>query len=238
MLSKRPLLLILLFGALQQLKGQKLFTEKIHYVAPANPNNETSFDSIKGSPLLLKTWVRGVVVTMNDSVIDDRDLRMNFNKLQGQLIVTRDEKNYLHTEKRDIKGFVLYTDSGKLIFTKVPEINAKDYFQLLGMGNTCTLYKKVSTTVKGPGYYTNGSPEAAVRDARYEDYNTYYLMDVDDRNRFPGKFYPIKRSVQSVFGFDNDKLQQYFTQHGDAAINDAFIIGLAAYFNSQSQTGH
>jgi len=231
MLHKYALLLALTYCCLQQVKGQKLFTEKISYVAPVNPNYENAYDSIAGSPLLLKKWVKGVVVNMNDSVVNDPGLQMNFNKLLGQLIVTRDKKNFLHTEKRDIKGFILYTDSGKLIFTKVPEINAKDFFQLLAMGNTCTLYKRVSTTVKGAGYYTNGSPEAAANYARYEDYNTYYLMDVNSRDRFPGKFHAIKKSVQSVFGFDNDKLEQYFTQHPDAAINDAFIIGLAAYFN-------
>ena len=233
MLLKSPLLFVLAFCTLLQVRGQKLFTSKISYVAPVNPNNESAFDLIQGSPLLLKTWVRGTVVNMDDSVISDPDLRMNFDKLDGHLVVTRDNKNFLHTEKRDIKGFILYTDSGRLIFTKVPEINARDFFQLLAMGKTCTVYKRVNTTVKGSGYYHEGSAESAAHSARYVDYNSYYIMDVDGRNKFSTRFYAVKRSVRSAFSFDNDKMEQYFTQHRNVVINDAFIIGLSAYFNKR-----
>lgn len=233
MLLKCPLLFMLMLFAILQVKGQKLFTSKISYAAPVNPNNESAFDSIQGSALLLKTWVRGTVINMNDSVITDPDLRMNYDKLDGHLIVTRDNKNFLYTEKRDIKGFILYTDSGRLIFTKVPEINAKDFFQLLGMGKTCTVYKRVSTAVKGSGYAHDGSAESVARSARFVDYNAYYIMDVDDRNKFSTRFFAIKRSVRAAFSFDNDRLEQYFTEHRNETINDAFIIRLTAYFNKK-----
>lgn len=231
MLKKPTLLFILALCCLFSANAQRIFVNNMEYTSPHIPDAYDAPDPVLGTPLLLKTWAKGIVVNMNDSVINDSGLLMNFDKIAGELIVTRDKQNYLHTEKRDIKGFILYTDSGKLIFTKVPEINTKDFFQLLASGNTCTVYKKTSTVIKRGNYVSDGIAETGTRSSSYADNPTYYLANVNGKNKFSGKFYATKKSIQAAFGFDNDKLQQYFTLHKFEENDESFIIGLGSYFN-------
>lgn len=156
---------------------------------------------------------------------------MNYDKVKSELVVTRDMQTFLHANRDDVKAFTLFTPNGDFAFYSVPEISDDCFFLLVATGKTCTVYKKITTTIKNADYHTDGIAEFGSKTAEYIDNATYYGMNVLGKSKFSGRFYLTKRSVKEAFGFNQHKLNQYFTQHGKEDFNEGFVRGLANYFN-------
>jgi len=233
MTAKPTLIIVFAFVCFIQSRAQQsLSIANDTYSAPYMTNMDNDLDTL-GSALLLKTWVKGIILNAQDSVINDTTLLMNYDKLSGELVVTGDMKTFLHTERREIKAFVLYAPEGKYVFKKVPEITAKEFLQLLSSGPACTVYKKTITTVKGPSFRTDGIVESGTHFSKYVDVPVYYITNVTGKYKFSGRFFPTKKSIKTVFGFNEEKLNQYMAQHSNDAIDDNYITGLAAWFNKK-----
>jgi hypothetical protein len=138
---------------------------------------------------------------------------------------------FLHVGTDAVKAFTLFTPLGNLAFYWVPEISNDYFFQLLSTGGTCTVYKKITTKVNRPDYHTNGLVEYGNKYAEYIDFGCYYIMNVTGKSKFSGKFYLTKNSIKKAFGFDQEKLQQYFDSHKNSPLDDDFVKGIADYFN-------
>lgn len=186
---------------------------------------------IRGSPLLLREWARGLIVNHSDSIINDSALLMNYDKLRSTLVVTRDMQTFLYPYRDDVKAFKLFAPNADFAFYWVPEISNHCFFQLIATGDACTVYKKIITSIKRRDYNLNGAPDYVVRNLQYVDAETYYIMNISGKSKFSGKFYLNKGSIKRAFSFNPEKCDQYFAQHSDEHITDDFVKGIADYFN-------
>ncbi len=138
---------------------------------------------------------------------------------------------FLHADRGDVKSFTLFTPDGKLTFYVVPEIGSYCFVQLLAMGKTCTVFKRINTVIKRPDYVTDGKVETGNPYYEYVDKISYFIMNVSGKNKFSARFYANKESIKQAFGFDQDKLAQYFGQHRKGSLDDNFVKGIADFYN-------
>jgi hypothetical protein len=141
------------------------------------------------------------------------------------------QDSFLRINRDDIKSFTLFTPGGNVAFYRVPEISNNCYCQLIATGPACTVYKKITTRLKKPDYRTTGLTESGNKYYEYKDFAEYFIVNVSGKNKFSGKFFLNRRSIEKVFAFDRQKLDAYLHDHGKSAVNELFIKSLADYFN-------
>jgi hypothetical protein len=186
-------------------------------------------EDTKGSRYLLNRFVTGIIVDRNNQVITDSTKLMNYDKLDGQLMITQDARNYLTVDKDKVVAFAFRTGDSTYIFLNVPVLNNTDYFLLVALGSKYSAYKLIKTKFTASNYKSSGLVETGNNYDEYVDQQTYYY--VDQKNAKGGSFELKKKSIKEAFQFEKEKTDDFFSMHKNERLNDNFIRNLILYLN-------
>jgi hypothetical protein len=185
-------------------------------------------EDTRGSRYLLKNFAHGVIVDNTGRVITDSLLLMNFDKIDGQLMIAQDAKNYLEVDKEKVLAFAFKTPDTSFIFLNVPILSKINYFQLIAGGPRYSAYKSIKTKFIKANYVSNGLTESGNNYDEYIDTETYFWVDGKDN---AGVFELKKKSIKSLFTGEKPRVDAWFSQHKMDDIDDTFVKGLVDYLN-------
>ncbi|MDB4900801.1 MAG: hypothetical protein JWQ63_82 [Mucilaginibacter sp.] len=198
------------------------FTEGMTFAAHRKGN-------LHGSRYLFENWAHGYIIDKSDSLLRYDNLLFNYDKINGGLLITRDEKSVMEVNRDQIKSFALFDGGNKsYIFERVPAIDNSHYIQVLSSGKKYKLYKLISTRFIKSDYINNGFTTHGNDYDEYVDEGTYYLFNVS--NNQTQKFLLKKKSLKEVFVADGDKLNKFMTDNS-SDIDDAYLNKLGNYMN-------
>lgn len=186
-------------------------------------------EDTKGSRYLLNTYAKGVAIDPNNNVVSDSTSMFNYDKIDGQLMIAKDAKNYLEVDKDKVVGFALKTEDTSFIFLNVPILSKTNYFLLIANGPKYSAYKAIRAKFVKSNYQSNGLVETGNDYDEYVDKQTYYW--VNERDSTAGFFELKKKSIKEVFSAEKEKTEAYFTKHKYDDIDDSFVKGLIRYLN-------
>jgi hypothetical protein len=189
-------------------------------------------DDTKGSRLFLREWAKGYVVNSNDSILRNDKAGFNYDKISHTLYFTPDRQTVIEIDNAALKGFYVSAPDGDHRFIKVHAIKPDVFFELVGgEANPAQFnaYSLTKTTFKKADYHTDGMVETGNNYDEYVDTKEYYIV-------MPGgkEIHSIelkKKSIRTALSSQNAKVEEFFSQHKDADINDAFVRDLIDYLN-------
>lgn len=188
----------------------------------------THQEDTRGSRYLLKDFAHGIIVDNTSRVIVDSMLLMNYDKIDGQLMIAQDTKNYLEVDKEKVLAFAFKTPDTSFVFLNVPILSKINYFQLIATGPRYSVYKSIKTKFVKANYVSNGLTESGNNYDEYVDTETYFWVAGKDS---AGIFELKKRSIKNVFTGEKSRVDSWFSKHKIDDINDKFLKGLVDYLN-------
>lgn len=189
-------------------------------------------EDTKGNRYLLAgRWGQGVVVTNTDSLVDNKALKFNFDKIQQNLYTTKDLNTIIELDKREIKAFAVKDGDSLVIFDKVPAIDSSRYFIVLvpAVAGRYSLYRDLRTKFVKSDYHSDGMTESGNPYDEYVDINTYYVV-------LPGgvkarRLEMNKKYIKNILPEENVKVNEFFSKHRYDDINETLLKGLIIYLN-------
>lgn len=185
-------------------------------------------EETKGSRYLLKNFAYGVVVDNTGKVIADSLHLLNYDKVDGQLMIAQGGGNYLEVDKDKVAAFAFKTPDTSFILLNVPILSKINYFILVATGPRYSVYKSIRTKFVKSNYVSNGLTESGNNYDEYLDTQTYFWVAGKDS---AGVFELKKKSIKTVFAAEKTLVDIYFSQHKLDDIDDHFIKGLVDYLN-------
>jgi hypothetical protein len=194
------LYLICTFFTLKGIAQAGIFPDYPLYNPPVSPRDVP----IKGSPLLFdSSWAHAKVVAENNEVISNDSLLFNFNKLNQNLLLTKDYRKIYEVDRRDFKSVTFYWRDSVFIFEHVFAINKKDFFQeLIRDDKKYSLYKFIHTTIKPVSWHNNGLTTEDLLYDQYVDDPVYYIIFPDKEYRILNKI--NRKTIEKAFILKKD----------------------------------
>lgn len=190
----------------------------------------THIDATKGSRYLFETWVKGQVIDINDILISNDSYYFNYDKIQGNLLVTQDKKNVIEVDKQNIKVFEIKNDEQQYVFEKVVIGEEIEFLQVLArVEGKFGFYKSIKTKFKKADYVSTGLTESGHNYDEYIDVPTYYIVIAGTKDYKPVEL--KKKSIRSVLSIEQSKVNNYFAAHSDATMDEVFFKGLILFLN-------
>ena len=186
-------------------------------------------EETRGSRYLLNKYAKGVIVDSGNSMITDSINILNYDKIDGQLMIAQNAKNYLEVDKEKVLAFALKADDTSFIFLNVPILSKTNYFLLIANGPKYSTYKSVRAKFVKSNYISNGLVETGNNYDEYVDKLTYYW--VNEKNKSAGIFELKKKSITEAFAAEKEKANTFFAKHKHDDIDDNFIKNLIRYLN-------
>jgi len=186
-------------------------------------------EETRGSRYLLNRFAKGLIVDHQDHVINDPGMLLNYDKIDGQLMIAKDGKNYLEVDKEKVAAFALKTEDSSYVFLNVPILSKENYFLLIANGTKYSAYKSVRTKFVKSNYTSNGLVETGNNYDEYVDKQTYYW--VDQKNEKAGIFELKKKSIKEAFASEAAKVDAYFSLHKHEDVDENFVKNLISYLN-------
>jgi hypothetical protein len=182
-----------------------------------------------GSRYFFNTWVHGYVVNSQDVLVENPAFLLNYDKMKGDLLLTKDKVAAITIYKDRIKSFTLVDAlNQQYTFTIVPEIDKTHFVQVIADGKNYKIYKTIFTTFVKSNYSTDGVAATGNNYDEYKDENEYYVFDTKTSEL--KKITLRKKAIKEVFAADADKLGKFMTDNsGD--IDDSYLGGLGDYMN-------
>ncbi len=185
-------------------------------------------EDTRGSRYLLKDFAHGLVVDNTGKFINDSLSLMNYDKIDGQLMIALGQKNYLEIDKEKVVAFAFKTPDTSFIFLNVPILSKVNYFMLIATGPRYSVYKSVRTKFTKANYVSNGLTESGNNYDEYVDAQTYFWVAGKGG---AGILQLKKKSIREVFAAEKTKLDDFFAHHKYDDIDDAFLKKLILYLN-------
>ncbi|HXB44999.1 MAG TPA: carboxypeptidase-like regulatory domain-containing protein [Puia sp.] len=186
-------------------------------------------EDTKGSRYLLNKFGAGIIVDQYNKIITDSNKLLNYDKIDGQLIITQDTKNYITVDKEKVIAFALKAPDTSFIFLNVPILSKNNYFVLIANGAKYSAYKSIRSRFVKSNYRSNGLVESGNNYDEYVDQQIYYW--VDQSKKTAGIFELKKKSILEAFSAEIEKTRFYFAQHKHDDIDDNFVKHLIVYLN-------
>jgi hypothetical protein len=177
-------------------------------------------------------WLKAKLLRADNSVDGNDSFFFNFDKIDRNLLVTRDLRDIRAIDYREYKAVVFYFNDTAVLFKHLDFINDKDLFQIMINGKEkYSLCKVVRTKIVKPFYGAGTySPKASPLD-RYQDVIFYYVF-------FPNKDYKkltlLKKSgVERMFRLDPDapRVNDYFQVNDKKDLKEEDLVQLISYLN-------
>ena len=185
-------------------------------------------EDTRGSRYLLKDFAHGLIVDNAGKLIADSLNLMNYDKIDGQLMIAQDARNYLEVDKDKVVAFALKTPDTAFVFLNVPALSKSNYFLLIANGPRYSIYKSVHTKFIKANYVSNGLTESGNNYDEYLDTQTYFWVAAKGT---AGVLQLKKKSIREVFAAEKSKLDDFFAHHKYDDIDDAFLKKLIFYLN-------
>lgn len=179
-------------------------------------------EATKGSPYLFLNWVHGFAVSNGDSLLYDINNLYNYDKVSGDLLLTKDLNSLMKVNKQGIKYFSLF--NGKLhpeVFESAPSINSKPFIEVILSTPKYKIYKQTDTKLERADFHTDGVIESGHRYDEYVDAVHYYFVKLpaDKPKQIPLK----KRTLKELLAGDADK---FINAQGDREVDDDYLKDL------------
>jgi len=181
--------------------------------------------------LLADRWGQGVVITRADSLVDNKALKFNFDKIQQKLYTTRDQNTIIELDKQEIKAFAIKDGDSLMIFDRVTAIDSSRYFIVLvpAVSGKYALYRDLRTKFVKSDYHSDGMTESGNPYDEYVDNNIYYVI-------LPGgvkarRLEMSKKYIRSILPEENNKVNEFFSKHRYDEINETLLKDLINYLN-------
>ena len=188
----------------------------------------THKEDTRGSRYLLKHFAPGVIVDNAGHIITDSFNLLNYDKIDGQLMIATDARNYLEVDKEKVVAFAFKTPDTSFVFLNVPALSKVNYFLLIVNGPKYSVYKSVRTKFNKANYQSNGLVESGHDYDEYVDNETYFWVRSNDS---AGVFELKKKSIKAAFAGEKAKVDAFFSQHKYDDIDDSFVKQLIGYLN-------
>ncbi len=185
-------------------------------------------EDTRGSRYLLKDFVIGTIVDKDGHVMTDSVTLINYDKMDGQLLIAQGEGNYLEVDKEKVIAFGMKTPDTSFVFVNVPVLSKFNYFLLIANGPKYSAYKSLKTKFSKANYVSNGLTESGHNYDEYVDKETYFWLKGTDS---AGLFELKKKSSKAAFAGDNVKVDAFFSQHKYDDMDDSFVRKLIVYLN-------
>jgi hypothetical protein len=187
-------------------------------------------DETQGSKYLFNTWVHGYVVNNKDSIIQNPIFLFNYDKIGGNLLLTKDKHAAIEIYRNLVKSFTLFDALNQsMTFTIVPEIDKSHFVQVMASGANYKIYKSIKTKFVAANYSSDGLASTGNNFDSYEDEYTYYVLAVKTNQLQTIQL--KKKAIKVVFASQPDKLNQFMKDNQDADIDDSYLTNLGDYLN-------
>jgi hypothetical protein len=181
--------------------------------------------------LLADRWGQGVVITRADSLVDNKALKFNFDKIQQKLYTTRDLNTIIELDKNEIKAFAIKDGDSLLIFDRVAAIDSSRYFVVLvpAVSRKYALYRDLRTRFVKSDYHSDGMTESGNPYDEYVDNSIYYVV-------LPGglkarRLEMNKKYIKSILPEEGNKVNEFFSKHRYDEISETLLKDLINYLN-------
>lgn len=194
--------------------------------------------SFSGKNLLFEgNWVKGKLLTSNNSIVNGDNFLFNFDKIEHRLLITADYKNMFEIDRREFKAALFYFDDSAYVFKHIYFINDKDLFQILVNDETrYSLYKVIHTKLirEAFGINTISTPGAAAFREKYVDMAEYYIFfpNREYRSIFTLKKGPIERIFE--LNPDSGKVNEFLKMTNSKVYDENELIQLILFLNKAS----
>jgi hypothetical protein len=175
----------------------------------------------------------GVVVDKEGHVMTDSSRLLNYDKIDGQLLIAQGGRNYLEVDKDKVIAFAFRAEDTSFVFVNVPILSKVNYFAVVGTGPKYSAYKSVRTRFVKSNYQSNGLVETGNNYDEYVDKQTYFWVSSEGN---AGIFELNKKSIREVFGREKEKINAFFSAHKYVVVDDGFVRNLINYLNLRGET--
>ena len=195
------------------------------FVPNASLNEIHHKGDTKGSTYFFDNWVKGIIVDTAYHMINDNSNFYNYNKVTGDLVMTKDFASGLTIDPQIIQFFIL-SDSLKqnYTFVKAPVVSTNLFPTAVAMSDGYDIFKLTTTKFEKANFVTDGMTSHGNDYDEYTDKITYYLLDVDNNTSKP--FVLKKKSLLEAFD-NNPKAVSYLSAHKET-IDDKYLSDLVA----------
>jgi hypothetical protein len=190
-------------------------------------------DSVKGSPYLANSWLRGAVDLANHKRLPEPGhvLFFNYDKFNERLFATDGVNRTWIYPNDSISSFSLIDSNTLYLFEKITWISMSHFLQpMVKSESGYSLYKRlitkfISADFKNEGYYTTGNDFD-----RYTDFYEYYV--VYSGNRSFKKLYLNERAIRKSLKSESFRLNLFFSKNS-APLDDHKFVELIQFLNEQ-----
>jgi hypothetical protein len=204
----------------------------------SKPFTDLTQGSFKGKNLLFEgNWVKGKLLTSNNSIVSCDSFLFNFDKIEHRLLITSDFKKMFEIDRREFKAALFYSDDSAIVYKHIYFINDKDLFQVLVFDETrYSLYKVIHTKLIKESFSMNliSTPGSSGFREKYVDMPEYYIFfpNREYRSIFSLKKGPIERIFE--LNRDSEKVNEYLKMAGGKVYSEDDLIKLILYLNKES----
>jgi len=204
------------FGPLNSINGGTLLPQMVHQ------------EDTRGSRYLLKEFTPGIIIDAGGHIMTDSSRLLNFDKIDGQLLIAEGGRNYLEVDKEKVIAFAFRAPDTSFVFLNVPILSKISYFMLLANGPRYSAYKSVRSRFVKANYSDRGLVATGNNFDEYVDKETYFWVKGNDT---AGVFELKKKSIKETFAGEKVRVDAYFSQHKYDDIDDTFVRNLIIYLN-------
>ena len=189
-------------------------------------------DETKGTQYLFEKWVPGIVLNEKGEQIKNDLYLYNYDKMGKVLLFTQDQVNIIELDMKTVNGFsLLYKDEPRTYF-KMTILGKEDYYQLLSSTKTkYGLYKRTNTKFVKANYVSTGLTSTGNNYDEFLDDIRYFVYSEKEKN-----FVAVdlkKKSIKAVLENEKPKVDEWFSQNGNADMDEAFLKGLITFLNKE-----
>ncbi len=203
----------------------------------SKPFTDLTQASFRGKNLLFEgNWVKGKLLTSNNSIVNGDNFLFNYDKIEHRLLITSDYKNMFEIDRREFKAALFYFNDSSYVFKHIYFINDKDLFEILvNDENRYSLYKVMHTKLIREAFGINTiSTGGPVMREKYVDMPEYYIFfpNREYRSIFNLKKGPIERIFE--LNPDSEKVNEYLKTTNSKVYDENDLIQLILYLNKGS----
>jgi hypothetical protein len=226
------------YSGLQEVNGHPAISTASTIISGFGPLNTinagvmvpqvTHQEDTRGSRYLLKSFAHGIIVDNDGHVMTDPTRLLNYDKIDGQLLIAEGSQKYLEVDKDKVMAFALKAEDTAIVFLNVPILSKVNYFVLLANGPKYSAYKSIRSRFVKANFQDRGLVETGNNYDEYVDKQTYFWVEGSNN---AGVFELKKKSIKEAFAGEKAKVDAYFAQHKFDDIDDTFVKNLIIYLN-------
>lgn len=151
--------------------------------------DENAHHDVEGSPFLDEKFIVGTLVTIDDDIILEVPLKINF--YTHDIIAKNVSGDPMLLNESQYKAIILPMDGKKVVFKRVNEESPKVFYEVLFENSELVFYKEHFVAVKEGANYG-----LATADKRFSNQTRYFIKRAD---RQPEKIRLKKKNVFTIF---------------------------------------